>query len=301
MAVACALHVAATMRNLAALVIVTACNSSTNPGAPVDAHPDSHAHADAREPADGPRTIDASIMIDAPFSSTEVGFAVVTMNDATDFNDLTINAAVGFGQEHENACQGTAINGCCVISTIGFAIVGASIGPIEIDDGAALATLQPLDSYPTYFSESGRRWTAGDSVAVWAPGGSLSAFSDTIPAPGPVTGLVPPIPVGNPTFDQSVAQNLTIRWTPDAYSADFTIQISSGGSNIVECHEPQAQGSVVVDHSLYSGAGLLAGRMASVTAINSTTHTLALSGSSSPVTISAQSQIGGNETINFVP
>ncbi len=269
----------------------------------VDARPGSS--RDAHEARDAATQRDAgAISIDAPFSSTEPGFAVVTLSDATDFDELTISAIVGAGTEHENACAATPIGGCCVISTIGFAIVSSSIGSITIDDGAALATLVPGGApltYPTFDTRSGRRWTAGDMLQVSAPGSVLSAFSDSIVAPGPVTGLVPPIPVGNPTATQSVAHDLAIQWTPDASSTDFTIRLSSGGSNIVQCEEPQAQGSLVVDHSLFSPAGLLANRMVSVTAINSTTHTLALSGSSSPVTISARSQIGGTVAIDFVP
>ncbi len=116
-----------------------------------------------------------------------------------------------------------------------------------------------------------------------------------------MTGLVPPLPIGLPTTSQSVTKDLTIQWTPDASSTDFTILLGTSGDAIITCQEPQAQGSVVVDHSLFSQVGLLAGRMGSLTAINSTTHTITLSGSQSPVTISARSQIGGDVAINFVP
>ncbi len=166
------------MKRLLVIALVTGCHASTNPGADPDAQTpidagvhDTRVHEDAEVRIDAPPP-----PIDAPFSSTEPGFAIITLSDATDFDDLTISAEVASGTEHQNACNAPAIHGCCVISTIPFVIQSSSVGTIEIDDGTPLATLVPGGFpvvYPTFDSTSGRRWTPGDHLLVSAPGEDL--------------------------------------------------------------------------------------------------------------------------------
>jgi hypothetical protein len=283
------------------MIVLAGCHSAMDPGvsADRDAAPlDTAASRDAVADAEG---------LDGPFSSTELGFAEITLSNATDVDQLTIEAVVGLGAQPVSACAAAPIHGCCVVSTTGQAFVSTTIGPIEIDDQVPIATLVPVGSpvvYPTYTSTSGPHWRARDSLRVSAPGGVLSSFVDNaLVAPGPVTGLVPAIPAGAPTTNQSVTQDLAITWTPDTASTDFTIVLSSGlGDNDIQCLEPQAQGSLVVDHSLFSQVGLLANRTGSITAINSTTLASAAgSQSGTQITISVRSQIGGTATLDFVP
>lgn len=286
------------------MIGLAGCHSSMDPGIAADGR----AVQDAPHDSSHDAVSDAAVVpTDAWFVSPVVGFADITLSNATDIDRLTITALVGLGTQQDNACAAPPIAGCCVISTIDQTVVPTTIGTIEIvDENAPLATLVPEGSpiyYPTYTSTSGPYWTTGDSLRVSAPGEVLSAFfGNAFVAPGPVTGLVPAIPLGAPTTNQSVTQDLAITWTPDTKSTDFTIVLSSGfGTNNIQCLEPEAQGSLVIDHSLFDQVGLLANRTGSITAINGTTYVLGSATSGSLVTISVRSEIGGTATLNFVP
>jgi hypothetical protein len=133
-----------------------------------------------------------------------------------------------------------------------------------------------------------------------APGGSLSSFSTSVVAPGPVTGLVPAIPIGPNVPSHSLAQDLSVAWTPDASSTKFQLTLSSGlGSSVISCSEAQSKGSLVVDHSLYSGVGIMNNTMVSMTAMNG--NEVDVTSGPASYRVWAWSKVGGTVAMKFTP
>jgi hypothetical protein len=240
---------------------------------------------------------------DGSTSTAEVGYGSLTLsNYFTTVNEYDIYAGFLAGPQHANGCISAPINGCCVLTNYDFPDVEADPGTITIDDGSQLlATMNAFGSpavYPDALSilNSSIRWAPGDTFNVSAAGASLAGFSGSIVAPGPVTGLIPALPTGSPVFTQSIASDLTVHWTPDANSTDFTWLLQSpGGDALLECNEPQSQGSFAVDHSFF--AGFAPTDVVAITAVNS--NTVHIDAAGSPVTLVARSQVGRTNTITF--
>ncbi len=148
------------------------------------------------------------------------------------------------------SCIGPPVNtgGCCIGDEVTVNIQQLpTAGTISItDNGASFATLPVQDGlYPALAIPA---WTAGDTFAVAAPGGSFPMFALDVMAPGPVPKLTSPI--GNQVV--STGSDLTVEWTPAADATAFVFTISQQISNSFSaCALPNGQFSVLHPYFIY--------------------------------------------------
>jgi hypothetical protein len=141
------------------------------------------------------------------------------------------------------ACGGTQVGSCCYESPSSAPPVdGVSAGTIEVKDGQ-----RTLD----FFDAS---WMPGDVLELGMSGGVIDAFSATLVAPAPLSGVSPAF--GQTPFVATTRSDLTIWWQPSGEACTqvvFSMGVDLPNAPTLVCTVDDAAGTLTVPGSLVNG------------------------------------------------
>jgi len=163
-------------------------------------------------------------------------------------------------------CGGQVAGACClepaVVPTPGHdqpTPTTASAGTIAVRDVTTSTDIGQVTYDPTtgygYVSSLMPLWTAGDRIALDAPGDQLPAFSLELATPPAITGVTPALPLDT-TMEPTITRgsDLVIRWTPATQGAMYVTFIPyftiDRGNPSIHCSLPDAAGQLVIPGAL---------------------------------------------------
>jgi hypothetical protein len=126
-----------------------------------------------------------------------------------------------------STCQGGTPSGSCCYepppsSTGGVPTLVSAGGITVVDSGATIGTLTFTSGYYILSGPTSTfTWKPGDSLTVSAAGATVDSFSETVTAPGTISGLNPTLST-TPT-DITLSSNWSLSWTPDARGGETMI------------------------------------------------------------------------------
>lgn len=237
------------MRPLLVLVVLAAAcgtNSGSAPGSGLDAGTsDAGTSACTTSPAAGQPAFLGTVDL-GPFSSTSFSANAIFRGN--------FGAAVPV-----TGCPGTQVGSCCFVPRGGSSCPfpgTVSAGNITLSKGGTqIAQLTFANGYDDDTSTTpALTWQPGDTLAVSAAGsaGAVAAFSGSVVAPAPLTGVTPAV-TGNVTIPK--ASDFVIHWTPGSGTATVQLFLEDVGLNGIACNVPVTAGSLTVSSSLIANLG----------------------------------------------
>jgi hypothetical protein len=163
------------------------------------------------------------------------------------------------GAVQTSGCPGTQVGSCCFVPAGGPSCPfpdESNAGTITIArNGTQIAQLTFDKSYDADTSSTpGLTWQPGDTLSVTAAGsaGGVGAFSGSVVAPAPLSGITPAL---SGTVAIQKAQDFVIHWTPGSGTATAQLFLSDVRLNGISCTVPVTAGSITVASSLLSLLG----------------------------------------------